>query len=810
MKKYYIISKKINNIIAIFNNFLNIKKINLFLKILFFLWVLFISYIYLDNRGLKILFFALIIFCTGIIVIQKYILRKRKIFKIIPEIIKVKINSLKIISLIYFLLLFLINTIFASTTIDTINLFSFFNIYIISSFFFGTLLLIEITSKKSKISSSSAFYFGFYFLLLFILSFFNMEKAGMELHIIYKISEFFIFHLLFLAFIVISGKKILNIFKIKNLNLAQQIFFSLGLGFTFLSLSIFLLAILGFLNKTAIGLFFIISLALSFKEILWSLKLSTIKTDIRLNRKSFILLLGLITILSFWFLVQIKPIPYDNDSLHAYFNDPWLYKNTGHYIGIKNTANQGMGQNTEMIYTAVLVLFNIPLITNFSTIWLALSLAIFYYIFKKIFSKEHVLLGLMLFSLSPITMAMSMGNKVENLLLFFFGLIFLSLYYFYLGKKTIFLYFAGIFAGYALGIKYTAFLFLVPFAIFTLFSNYKQTKKYLIHYFLAFLLSLLIFSPWAIKNIIYYENPLHPYIFQEENRFPELNNLKNFQENRNKELNLLKLNHNKEENKFLNFIKMIWGQSLKTNSNVGFLSLLIIPFFFLIKPKKKNLLIILFVAIIFIPWYFSRWVAPWYVYPAFILLYLIAPGLLKINKFIFLYSFFIYLFIFSSSIFFFQLNLDYLSGKIKENEAIKKIAYYPTAEYINNLHLTKNEKIAVIGDFKLAFIERNNEIVDFIDPYLNYSGYSLMQGNDFFVNFLKERSIKYILYSTLPARQFGYWLTEQSQEEYLKSYQGNIPSVYQSLENFEDFLDSETNKIFGDENKTYYALYKLK
>ena len=85
-----------------------------------------------------------------------------------------------------------------------------------------------------------------------------------------------------------------------------------------------------------------------------------------------------------------------------------------------------------------------------------------------------------------------------------------------------------------------------------------------------------------------------------------------------------------------------------------------------------------------------------------------------------------------------------------------------------------------------------------------------MQGNDFFVNFLKERSIKYILYSTLPARQFGYWLTEQSQEEYLKSYQGNIPSVYQSLENFEDFLDSETNKIFGDENKTYYALYKLK
>jgi hypothetical protein len=801
---------QIKKILSKINNFLNKKQISLFIKALFFLYILFISYIYLENRGLKILFFGLLIFCSIILITQKYIFKKNKTLKIFPDIIKREISFTKIISLIYILLLFLTNTIFAATAVKTINLFTFLNIYLISSCFLGLLLLIELKSNKINISHFSIFSFVIYILSIVFLFLLNIEQAKFELNIILKISEFFIFHLSFLFILIIIGKKIINIFKIKSLNTNLQIFFSLGLGFAFLSLSIFLLAILGFLNKTAISIFIIISIALSYKEMLQIFKLHAKKIEINLKKQTLILLLIIVILSAFSFIVQIKPLPYDNDSLHSYFNTPWLYTNAGHYIGIQNTDHQGMGQNAEMIYTAVLALFNIPLITNFSIVWLILSLFIFYYIFKNFFSKNHVLFGLILFFLSPITMDISMGNKVDNLLLFFFGLIFLSLYYFYLEKKPIFLYLAGIFAGYAIGIKYTAFLFLVPFAIFTLLANYKQTKKYLIHYFLAILLSLLIFSPWAIKNIAYYNNPLHPYVFQEKNYFPELNNFKNFKENRKEELSLLKLNRDKEKNVFLNFFEMFWNQSLKTNSDMGFLSLLIIPFFFLIKPKKKNFLVIFFVFIFFIPWYLSSWVAPWYVYPGFILLYLIAPGLLRINKFIFLYSFFIYFAIFSLNINIFQINLDYLSGKTKTSEAIKKIGYQTTAEYINNLNLSKNEKIIIVGDFKLAFIKKNDEIVDFIDPYLQQSGYSLMQGEKFFVNFLKKRSIKYILYSTLPKRQFNYWLTDTTLEKYLESYESNIPSIYQSLENFENFLKTKTNKIFGNEAETYYALYELK
>ena len=794
-----------NKILLKINNTLNKKKINYFFRILLFLWILFISYSYLKNRGLELLFFILFFSVFFIFISKKYFL-KIKIFKKIPENFYRRFSLLKIVLLLYLFLLFLVNTVFLSTVENIFNFSLFLNFYFISSIFFGLLFLIEINLGKN-INKKNYFLFSAYFFLLIIFLLFKIPRADLEINIIYRISEFYFFHLLFLVFLISIGKKIIKIFKF-NFQFSLEIFFSLGLGFVFLSLFVFFLAILGFLEKRLFILIFSFIFLLLFKEIYSLLKLNQKNIEINFKKQEFFIFVLLISILSLWFVLQIKPNPYDNDSLHAYFNVPVLYINAGHYIPIKNTVHQAMGQNAEMIYLFIIRIFNYSLITPLSSIWIILSFILFYHIFLKIFSKKQILLALLLFFLSPVTIVINSGNKIDNLLLFFIGLIFLSLYYFYLEKKVSFLYLAGIFAGYAVGIKYTALFFLIPFALFTIFSNYKQAKKYLFHYLLAVFLALLIFSPWAIKNFVYYHNPMHPYIFHEENRFPELGNIEKFEKERNSELNLLKLNKDYHKNIISNFFKMIYLQSIKRNADVGFLSLLIIPFLFLIKIKKENLLIVLFAFIIFIPWYLSFWSAPWYVYPVFIFLYLIASDLLIQNTFLFFYVLLIYLSIFFMVLRVPQINLDFLNGKTNVEKGIKISSYWSGVNYINHLNLGKNEKIAIIGDFKLAFIKNNNEIIDFIDPYLMKSGYALNKGDDFFLNFLKKRKIKYIVSSSL-MKKYKYWLLDADTRKYLETYQSDIPSIYESISDFQHFLKTKTKKVFGNPEEDYYSLYKI-
>ena len=64
----------------------------------------------------------------------------------------------------------------------------------------------------------------------------------------------------------------------------------------------------------------------------------------------------------------------------------------------------------------------------------------------------------------------------------------------------------------------------------------------------------------AIKNFVYYHNPMHPYIFHEENRFPELGNIEKFEKERNSELNLLKLNKDYHKN-IPHIVKFSGGRS---------------------------------------------------------------------------------------------------------------------------------------------------------------------------------------------------------------------------------------------------------
>jgi len=69
---------------------------------------------------------------------------------------------------------------------------------------------------------------------------------------------------------------------------------------------------------------------------------------------------------------------------------------------------------------------------------------------------------------------------------------------------------AGLFAGMALGAKYTAGMLIITLGIFILVRQPKQTIRNGLLFGGAV---FIIFLPWLIKGLVLYQNPLYPYIF---------------------------------------------------------------------------------------------------------------------------------------------------------------------------------------------------------------------------------------------------------------------------------------------------------
>ena len=210
--------------------------------------------------------------------------------------------------------------------------------------------------------------------------------------------------------------------------------------------------------------------------------------------------------------------PVDRDSLTHHLYVPKLYLKHGGIYEIPAVEFSYFPMNLDLLYTVVLYFGSdiLPKYLHFAfallTAWL-----IFRYL-KYRLNTLYALFGVLLFLSIPIIVKLSITAYVD------LGLIFFSLFsIIYLHKwvennfQLRYLVISAVGCGMGLGTKYngliTLFLLtlLVPFSYARLSSRGKNSFLRPLGYCAVYLcVSLIVFSPWMIRNIVWKQNPVYP------------------------------------------------------------------------------------------------------------------------------------------------------------------------------------------------------------------------------------------------------------------------------------------------------------
>lgn len=237
-------------------------------------------------------------------------------------------------------------------------------------------------------------------------------------------------------------------------------------------------------------------------------------TQAALNITLIIFLLALIS--SIAILSYVPPV--SKDALTHHLAVPKLYLNHGGIYEIPSLEFSYYPMNIDLLYMIPLYLGNdipakyIHFIFALLTGWL-----IFDYLKRRI-NNLSALFGALLFLSIPIIVKLSVTVYVDLSLVFFStaSILFLLKW----AEKDFqlkYLIISALSCGFALGTKYNGLILLflltlfIPFIYSRYFQNSTRSQYRAIYYGVFFLfISLLLFSPWLIKNFVWTNNPLYP------------------------------------------------------------------------------------------------------------------------------------------------------------------------------------------------------------------------------------------------------------------------------------------------------------
>jgi hypothetical protein len=224
--------------------------------------------------------------------------------------------------------------------------------------------------------------------------------------------------------------------------------------------------------------------------------------------------IAIIILLLIEIILNLTP-PIARDALIHHLAIPKLWLKNGGFYEIKWADFSYYPMNVDLLYIIPLY-FNKDFIANFihMSFGIGTALLIYHYLNNKI-SRIAGLLGILVFISTPIVVRLSTQAYVDLGLTFFTTASILAFIRYRDGefKEFKWLFLSSVAMGLALGTKYNALIvwFFLSLAIVFVYSrDTKKQWKAIKCGFIFFLISLLIFSPWLIKNIILTGNPLYP------------------------------------------------------------------------------------------------------------------------------------------------------------------------------------------------------------------------------------------------------------------------------------------------------------
>ena len=222
-----------------------------------------------------------------------------------------------------------------------------------------------------------------------------------------------------------------------------------------------------------------------------------------------------IILLYFTVIVIALTPPIARDALIHHLAIPKLWLINGGFYEIKWAVFSYYPMNIDLLYLIPLY-FNNDIIPNFIHMGFGIGTSwLIYHYLNRHFNRVAGLLGVLVFVSTPIVLRMSTAAYVDLGLVFFTTASILAFVHWrndgYEGYKWLLI--SSIAMGLALGTKYNALVAWVflSFAVVFLYSRDKGAQWRAIRYgIIFFLVSLCVFSPWLIKNLILTGNPLYP------------------------------------------------------------------------------------------------------------------------------------------------------------------------------------------------------------------------------------------------------------------------------------------------------------
>ena len=240
------------------------------------------------------------------------------------------------------------------------------------------------------------------------------------------------------------------------------------------------------------------------------------KRDISYYIKTILVICLAVLILSIIVLSLVPPV--SRDALTHHLAVPKLYIKHGGIYEIPFMDFSYYPMNLELLYLVPLYFGNdiAPKFIHFSfallTAWL-----IFYYLRKRA-NSLWALLGAIFFLSIPVIVKLSITAYIDLGEIFFsFASLLLILKWLRSGFRQRYLIYSGIMCGLALGTKYNGIVTLAILTLFVpfLYSRYGEKKGRGIiqpvkQAMMFIIISLIVFSPWMIRNYHWKSNPVYP------------------------------------------------------------------------------------------------------------------------------------------------------------------------------------------------------------------------------------------------------------------------------------------------------------
>ena len=314
------------------------------------------------------------------------------------------------------------------------------------------------------------------------------------------------------------GRRIL---PLENIQRAGRLVLQFGLGTGLFSLVWFLLGLAGlYFRWTAwgvllLGLFFLRKPVYS-----WAKEFSFMLLEfekIKKSEKAVVLFLSVLLLIQL--LIALSP-PLKYDALTYHLDLPRHYAAANSFVFLDQNPYWGHPQLVEVLYTFAYLLFGLETAVLLGWVVGVMILAgtagVCNFWIKEADPKADTKMpGLMAAAvlLSGYTFRYMFSWAYTDLFSVLFGFCTLLVFIQFLQTNNVkFLYFSGLFAGFALGTKWTAALVLLPLFFWLvpdLLKGRLKPRTVFIWGGVFFLTAL----PWFLKNYIYTGNPLYPYFF---------------------------------------------------------------------------------------------------------------------------------------------------------------------------------------------------------------------------------------------------------------------------------------------------------